>query len=193
MVFVPRLLILEDLDHQYNLISQLYYLEPLIKFHSNPFISFGVMLSTNRQIDRQTNATKNLTSLNTEKLTSVFCVFYPEYKIFYSWFPSILLYYILLLSADHFPLIFVFSLLHLFFCAVCFLSYAIRNNNETTLAWKHFIKQIQGTVWQSKWTKCSMWRHIPNSKYLSSWHSVQSLIKTCVDIGIHKYTSALHL
>ena len=34
---------------------------PQIKFHPNPFITFWVMLSTNRQTDRQTNTTKNIT------------------------------------------------------------------------------------------------------------------------------------
>ena len=55
MVFFAYLLILEYLDHLQNLISSsLYYPGPLHKIHPNPFITFWVMLPTNRQ----TNATK---------------------------------------------------------------------------------------------------------------------------------------
>ena len=51
-----HLLILEYPDHHQNLISSsLYYPGPLRKFSSNPFITFWVMLSTDRQTDRQTN------------------------------------------------------------------------------------------------------------------------------------------
>ena len=47
-----------------NLISSsLYHPGTVHKIHSNPFLSFWVMLSTNRRTDRQTNATKNITSL----------------------------------------------------------------------------------------------------------------------------------
>ena len=55
-----HLLTLEYPDHHQNLISSsLYYpQDPSIKFHPNPFITFWVMLSTDKQTDRQTNATK---------------------------------------------------------------------------------------------------------------------------------------
>ena len=59
--FFAHLLILEYLDHHQNLISfSLYYLALSIKFHPNPFITFWVMLSTNKQTNRQINATKNM-------------------------------------------------------------------------------------------------------------------------------------
>ena len=54
--FFAHLLILQYPDHHQNLISSsLYYSRPVHKFHPNPFITFWVMLSTDKQTDRQTN------------------------------------------------------------------------------------------------------------------------------------------
>ena len=44
--------------------------DPSIKFHPNPFITFWVMLSTDRQTDKLTNATKNIGSFAKEVITS---------------------------------------------------------------------------------------------------------------------------
>ena len=51
--FFAHLLLLQYPDHHQNLISS--SLDPSIKFRPNPFITFWVMLSTDRQTDRQTN------------------------------------------------------------------------------------------------------------------------------------------
>ena len=45
-----HLLIWEYTDHHQNVISSSY--APSIKFHPNPFITFWVMLSTNKQTDK---------------------------------------------------------------------------------------------------------------------------------------------
>ena len=62
--FFAHLLILQYPDHHQNLISSyLYYSGPV---HPNPFITFWVMLFTDKQTNRQTNATKNITSFAKE-------------------------------------------------------------------------------------------------------------------------------
>ena len=58
-----HLLILEYPDHHQNFISSsLYYPAPLRKISFQSVHNFLVMLSTDRQTDKQTNATKNIRS-----------------------------------------------------------------------------------------------------------------------------------
>ena len=72
-VSFAHLHILEYPDQHQNLISSsLYYPGPL---HSNPFITFWVMLSTDKQTDRQTNANKNVTSFPKEAIKIVISFF----------------------------------------------------------------------------------------------------------------------
>ena len=71
--FFAHLLILQYPDHHQNLISSsLYYSGPVHKFHPNPFITFWVMLFTDKQTDRQTNATKNITSFAKEVINNTY-------------------------------------------------------------------------------------------------------------------------
>ena len=72
-VSFAHLHILEYPDQHQNLISSsLYYPGPL---HPNPFITFWVMLSTDKQTDRQTNANKNVTSFPKEVIKIVISFF----------------------------------------------------------------------------------------------------------------------
>ena len=56
--------------HQNLISSKFYHPRPLQKFHLNPFITFWVILLSNKQTDKQTNTTKNTRSTR-KALTSL--------------------------------------------------------------------------------------------------------------------------
>ena len=73
MVFCAHLLILEGLDHHQNVISSsLYYPWPLHEISSQSicnYLSNIIHKQTNRRTDRQTNATKNVSSFAKEVIS----------------------------------------------------------------------------------------------------------------------------